>query len=230
MGEISENATTASKAMKLHLGCGQRYLKGYRNIDFPSTEHTVQSASVADEHADLLELKVAESSVEEIRLHHVFEHFPRYTACALVAAWQSWLKEGGVLRIEVPDMLMTGLAAINPFASRHRRRVAERHLFGSHEAAWAGHKEGYTSSELRSLLSAFGLRVAKRHRNSWRGTYNIDLTAEKYVALSRSVCREAASAYLRGFLLDESEGELRLLETWMQQYEKQIEKSWAQVA
>jgi hypothetical protein len=126
--------------------------------------------------------------------------------------------------------LMTGLASINPFSSRHRRRVAERHLFGSHEAAWAAHKEGYTTSELQSLLRTFGFRITKRYRNSWRGTYNIDLVAEKHRTLSRSACREAAPAYLRGFLLDESEGELRLLETWMDQYEQQIERSWASCA
>lgn len=213
--------------MKLHLGCGQRYLEGYTNIDFPPSEHTVQVASVADEHADLLNLKFPENSVGEIRLHHVFEHFPRYTACALVAAWQSWLSEGGILRIEVPDMLLTGLASINPFASRFRRRVAERHLFGSHEAAWAGHKEGYTSRDLRALLSVFGLRVIKKSRNSWRGTYNIDLTAKKWRLLTRSACKDASSNYLRGFLLDESEGELRLLDTWMHEYERQIARSWA---
>lgn len=216
--------------MKLHLGCGQRYLSGYQNIDFPQSEHTVQTTSVANVHADLLTLRFKESSINEIRLHHVFEHFPRFTACALIAAWQSWLKERGVLRIEVPDLLMTGLAAINPFSSRHRRRVAERHLFGSHEAAWAGHKEAYTTGELRTLLSTFGFRMTKRYRNSWRGTYNIDLVAEKHRSLSCSGCREAASAYLRGFLLDESESELRLLDTWMDQYEQQIEKSWASAA
>lgn len=213
--------------MKLHLGCGQRYLDDYVNVDFPLSEHTVQADSIADFHADLLGMRYSRESIEEVRLHHVFEHFPRYTACALVAAWQSWLRLRGVLRIEVPDLLLTSLAAINPFSSTHRRRVAERHLFGSHEATWAGHKEGYTTSELQILLSTFGFQIVKRYRNSWRGTYNIDLVAQKYRFLSLPECREAASAYLRGFLLDESKGELRLLEIWMNLYEEQIEKSWA---
>ena len=145
----------------------------------------------------------------------------------MVAAWQSWLMEGGLLRIEVPDMFLTGLAAINPLAPRNRRRVAERHLFGSHEAAWAAHKEGYTTGELQKLLNAFGFRRTEKCRNNWRGTYNIELAAEKRVDLSRMECRETAARYLSGFLLDESEGELRLLATWMRDYDHQIEKSWA---
>ena len=89
--------------MKLHLGCGQRYLDGYTNIDFPSTEHTVQTVSVADEFHNLFELLYKQKTIDEIRLHHVFEHFDRATACAFMVGWNSWLKIGGNLRIEVPD-------------------------------------------------------------------------------------------------------------------------------
>jgi len=28
--------------MKLHLRCGEKYLEGYQNIDFSSTDHAVQ--------------------------------------------------------------------------------------------------------------------------------------------------------------------------------------------
>jgi predicted SAM-dependent methyltransferase len=93
--------------MKLHLGCGQKYMEGYINIDYPSSEHTIQQTSVADEFHNLYELKYSAQSIEEIRLHHVFEHFERMSACAFMAAWNSWLKLGGILRIEVPDFETT---------------------------------------------------------------------------------------------------------------------------
>jgi hypothetical protein len=216
--------------VRLHLGCGQRYLDGYVNIDFPPSEHTVQIKSIADRHADLLGLRYAAGEIEEVRLHHVFEHFARHAACALVASWQSWIRMGGCLRIEVPDMLLTGLAAINPLASFKQRCVAERHLFGSHEAEWASHKEGYSTGQLRKLVRAFGFTVNRIKRNSWRGTYNFELFGEKKHAMDRAASEQAARAYLGEFLVDRSTGELRLLDTWMALYSRQVERSWARAS
>jgi hypothetical protein len=213
--------------LKLHLGCGQNYFQGYQNIDFPLSEHSVQTATVADLHADLLALSYRSGTVDEIRLHHVFEHFPRHTACALVASWQSWLKTGGRLRIEVPDLVRTGLAAINPFSSGARRAVAERHLFGSHEARWAAHHEGYSRARLCGLTRAYGFSVERIKRTTWRGTFNIDMCVTKRRVLTRSECEAAAYQYLKQFLLDDTPSELRLLETWMKLYSQQVERSWA---
>lgn len=216
--------------MRLHLGCGQRYLDGYVNIDFPLSEHTVQLESVADRHADLLRLSYPEASVDEIRLHHVFEHFARPTACALVASWQSWLKDGGRLRIEVPDLVFTGLSALNPFSSFRRRCVAERHLFGSHEAEWASHKEAYSARQLGRLVRACGFAVDRISRKSWRGIYNFELFGTKQRTMDQAACEQSARDYLREFLVDDSPSEVRLLGTWMRFYSAQIERTWAHAA
>ena len=76
--------------MKLHLGCGQRHFEGYVNIDYPLSEHSVQQTSISDEYANLLELRYKPNSIEEVRLHHVFEHFPRAVAAALLYSWSTW--------------------------------------------------------------------------------------------------------------------------------------------
>lgn len=214
--------------MKLHLGCGQRYLDGYVNVDFPVSEHTVQRESVADLHRDILGLRYSAGSVEEVRLHHVFEHFSRPVACALLAGWFSWLKRGGQLRIEVPDLRKTAIVLLSPLSSSHGKAVAERHLFGSHEASWAAHLEGYSRGMLRGMLSHFGFHISKVRSNSWRGTYNFELFAVKTPQLlSREAFERIASGYLERFLLDRSQSELRLHERWLQVYRSQIERSWA---
>lgn len=213
---------------KLHLGCGQSYLKGYVNIDFPLTEHSTQAVSVADELADILAIQYSAGSISEIRLHHVFEHFPRTQASALVAAWNSWLAEGGVLRIEVPDLERTARAVLSPFSTRRRRLVAERHLFGSHEAHWANHYEGYSTSLLSYMLETFGFQMRVVKRGSWKGTYNIDVTAVKVEQIgSEQDLDRRLQQYLENFLLNENPDELKLLSIWLSDARAQWEKSRA---
>lgn len=212
---------------KLHLGCGQRYLEGYTNIDYPLSEHSTQSVSVADELANILELRYPAGTIEEVRLHHVFEHVPRTHACALIAAWNGWLREGGLVRIEVPDLGRTARALLSPFTSQRRRMVAERHIFGSHEAHWANHYEGYTSGLLSHLLESFGFRIKTVRRNAWKGTYNIDITAAKVETVADADLERRMNAYLGQFLLNDTPDELALLSVWLRDAKQQWEKSRA---
>lgn len=209
--------------MKLHLGCGQRYLKGYVNIDYPPSEHTVMETLVADRYENILELYFEAGSIDEVRLHHVFEHFSRPQACALLSNWHVWLKEGGILDIEVPDFERTGRAALSRLKSSKARFVALRHLFGSHEAHWAVHYEGYSFRILTQLLKNFGFAIKEKKRNAWRGTYNIEVIAAKRGKTLTPVELEArARNWMTNFMVDDSSSEKLLLETWMNKYREVI--------
>ncbi|MFO7733951.1 MAG: methyltransferase domain-containing protein, partial [Candidatus Aminicenantes bacterium] len=100
---IEKRIARPNSPLRLHLGCGEVFLRNYVNIDFPPSSHTVQHKAVADVFADLKDLSFPAFSVDEVRLHHVFEHFDRPTSLALLCTWQQWLKIGGVLIIETPD-------------------------------------------------------------------------------------------------------------------------------
>lgn len=215
--------------MKLHLGCGEKHLEGYINIDFPSSSHTVQEKSVADLQTNFLVLNYAAETIDEVRLHHVFEHFSRPVACALLASWFSWLKPGGLLHIEVPDFQRTARIILNAFSSIPKKAVAERHLFGSHEADWAVHCEGYTPSMLKKMVETFGFKVREIKKKSWLDTFNFELLATKNNKdISRVAFDNIVSGYLKNYLLDDSASEKKLLEVWMKKYKKQLEASWAQ--
>lgn len=215
--------------MKLHLGCGERYLDGYENIDFPPSSHSVQKKFVADLQTDILRLRYAPQSIEEVRIHHVYEHFPRPVACALLVSWYSWLKQGGILHIEVPDFQKTARVMLRPFSSFKKQAVAERHLFGSHEAEWAVHCEGYTPTILKKMLEYFGFKVIKTKKNAWLGTYNFELFAEKTVNdISKNEFKNIAKSYLKNYLLDGGESETRLLDVWLEIFTNQLEICWAQ--
>ncbi len=213
--------------MKLHLGCGEQYLEGYRNIDLPPENHTVQR-SVADEFARIDALRYPAASIDEVRLHHVFEHFPRPVAIALVASWCSWLRPGGVLHIEVPDFVRTARAVLSPFSSRHERLVGIRHLFGSHEAAWAVHWEGWTKETLCAVYRICGIEPERVVRRKWRGIYNIHVFGRRDGRmLGREELEPAVREWLRNYLVDDSAGEMKMLDVWMEAYRRQLDSTWA---
>lgn len=201
---------------KLHLGCGERYLKGYINIDFPPALRGIQKHSAADRLIDIQKLKYAPETVDEIRLHHVFEHFPRAITSALLATWYFWLKENGILRIEVPDFEKM---------SKNYSYRAQRHIFGSQEASWAIHFAGYTSKNLTNFLQKYGFRVKKIKKNNWMGTANIEIFAVKNnQKITLKKFEKITREYLRQFLVDNSSSERKLLKVWMKNYNDQIKK------
>jgi len=212
---------------KLHLGCGERYLTGYVNIDFPGDKHSVQKRVVADRLIDIRKLKCIPQSIDEIRLHHVFEHFLRASSCALLVAWNTWLKTGGVLRIEVPDLEQMARNITSRFVSKKRKMVAERHVFGSQEAPWAVHYTGYSPDDLTYFLEKYGFKVNKIKKNSWKGTSNVEVFATKNDAsLTFKDFEKITKKYLDMFLVDKSASEKELQEVWMKTYRDQIHKSF----
>jgi hypothetical protein len=212
---------------RLHLGCGMKYLEGYVNVDYPPSLHSVQNLSVADIFSDITELKYNLSSIEEIRLHHVFEHFSRPKALALLASWNSWLQPRGNIRIEVPDMKKSAKIIISPFSSNKQKMKSIRHLFGSHEASWAYHLEGYTATTLQNTLEKIGFSIDKKLHSSWNETYNIEIFAHKNRDISYEDAITIGKSLLYEYLIDENDSEMRLLGIWLDQYRSQLDKSYA---
>lgn len=165
--------------MKLHLGCGEQYLKGYVNIDFPVSEHSVMKPK-ADVFADIRTLQYPAGSIEEIRSHHVFEHFSRAETLKLLKQWHGWLAVGGTLVIETPDFE----GSIRKFLHADIRTQSQlgRHIFGSQEAKWAYHLDGWYGKKFRFVLDRFGFKNIRVKRfsnrlaqkmNGWRPALNL---------------------------------------------------------
>ena len=140
--------------MKLHLGCGEKYLEEYINIDFPEGEHTVMKPRV-DLTADIRTLSYPENSIDEIRSHHLFEHFSRAEALKLLTRWRSWLKSGGLLIIETPDFATSATFYLNTMSMKRKAQLA-RHIIGSQEAGWAMHKDLWDKQKFKFVLGKMG--------------------------------------------------------------------------
>ena len=82
--------------MKLHLGCGKLKLENFINVDILST--------CADLKINFTNLSIFNNTVvEEIYICHALEHFKRKDIINLFLEWNRVLKNGGLLRIAVPD-------------------------------------------------------------------------------------------------------------------------------
>lgn len=85
------------EGVKLHLGCGKRYIPGFVHVDLCDLPHIGYQHSVDD-------LPMFQNgTVELIYASHVFEYFDHQEAIAVLAEWHRVLKSQGILRLAVPD-------------------------------------------------------------------------------------------------------------------------------
>lgn len=146
---------------KLHLGCGQRHIPGFCNID-------VQPGDTVDRVARIEQLDfVPANSVELIYACHVLEHFGRGQIRDVLAEWRRVLEPGGVLRLAVPDFAacckiyyeqglvdgLTGLIGLVAGGQRH-----------DHDY----HKMIFDEPFLTTTLLAIGFKEVRRW--DWRAT------------------------------------------------------------
>ncbi len=202
--------------LRLHLGCGENHFEGYVNIDYPPAEHSVQSRIAADLFADITLLDFPEQSVDEIRLHHVFEHFGRPQALALLIRWHAWLKIGGRLHIETPDAMGSAQTLVAAGPSYKAKQAVLRHLFGSHEASWAYHLDGWYQEKFESILSRFGfaVRCQKQQWNAEPWLSNVHAVGIKERNIDREELLGIAEEILGDSMVAAVPAELKMHGVW----------------
>lgn len=83
--------------LKLHLGCGTKFLPGFVHIDALDLGHIDQVGPVESLP------QIASGSVDLIYASHVLEHFGRHEYQDVLQEWYRVLRPGGLLRLAVPD-------------------------------------------------------------------------------------------------------------------------------
>jgi len=199
--------------IKLHLGCGEKYLDGYINIDYPPFHTNIQTRyKKVDYYCDITKLKLNNNSVDEIRLHHVFEHFTYPESLSLLVRWNKALKLNGKLIIETPDIK----ACFKEFSlQKEFKKQAQilRHIFGSHEASWAIHKDGWYDEKYKFILNKIGFQIEKIEFTKHKSTRNITVIANKKESFSDEELKKRLKEILSLYLIDESE--IKLLNEWV---------------
>jgi hypothetical protein len=137
----------------LEIGCGLRPHKGFKTFDVEAYAHP-------DYLGDFRTMEFHD--VDCIRMHHVLEHFGRDEGVRVLKRIRSWLRVGGTFIVETPDFEeICKNFAVDPY-------WLTRHTFGSQEAEWAYHRDGWYEQKFKDILPGWGFSIQSIQRNKSR--------------------------------------------------------------
>jgi SAM-dependent methyltransferase len=146
--------------MKLNLGCGDKILPGYVNVDVAESRAGMRPDVLCDLHR----LTPFENNLaDEILSVHVVEHFWRWEVVDVLREWIRVLKPGGQMILECPNLK----AACEAFLADPALRAGpgpegQRTMWVFYgDPSWRDplmvHRWGYTPASLAALMSEVGL-------------------------------------------------------------------------
>ena len=159
------NQEKSAAPVRLNLGCGDKILPGYINID-TAAERKGKKPDIV---ADIKNLKNIKTSIaDEILAVHVIEHFYYWEVIPLLAGWRRILKKGGKLIIECPNLLFACQTIIsNPKTAclpDQQGQFSMWPLYG--DPSWKDglmcHKWGYSPDSLKEVLRQAGYSDAEQ--------------------------------------------------------------------
>jgi predicted SAM-dependent methyltransferase len=98
LDDYSINLPNSENKSFLNIGCGDRYKKGWVNIDFVSSSQGVLKHDLTKP------LPFSDDSFDFVYSSHVLEHFGAEDALKLLVEMRRVLRVGGVCRVVVPDL------------------------------------------------------------------------------------------------------------------------------
>jgi len=166
--------------VKLNLGCGGqiRSIKEpeWIDIDLYSSDPHVKKADMKK--LDFLE----DNSVDEIELWHSAEHLGKFEYKEAFKEWYRVLKLGGVLHINVPDILWVAKQLIlnNGDLDANLGCSLRDCIFGDQSGPGQFHLTGFTKASITKDLSAVGFKDINAVEGFWHNEQLcLDVKAKK---------------------------------------------------
>lgn len=156
---------------KLHLGCGEKKINGYINID-------VRESIKPDLVDDISKLNNFENeSVDLIYACHVLEHFGRHEYIGVLRRWYQILKPNGVIKLSVPDVE----AVFLEYGKGTPLKKLIGFLYGGQTYPENYHYIGFDFKTLKSDLEEIGFKNVELW--DWKNTdhYDIDDYSQSYL-------------------------------------------------
>jgi len=144
---------------KLNLGCGERHIDGYINIDFKKSPAVDRVLDINN-----LDKEYHEYSLDVIYASHVIEHFKRDNGNNILKQIYKVLKPSGIFRIAVPDWD----AVVDRYKDTYDLEELMRIIYGRPDAFGEGHYTIWTYGTLEKDLKDIGFRDVWEY--DWRTT------------------------------------------------------------
>ena len=152
-------------SLRLNLGCGDKPMPGYINVDVAPSRRGKQPDVLADLRTHL---PFPDNCADELIAIHVIEHFWRWEVAGVVRKWMRVLKPGGRLVLECPNLISACEAFLaNPAARAQpdmRGQTSMWVFYG--DPQWQDplmvHRWGYTPASLSDLMCEAGLVDARQ--------------------------------------------------------------------
>jgi SAM-dependent methyltransferase len=151
--------------VKLNLGCGDKILAGYVNVDVAPSRAGKKPDLMCDLH-DLARFE--DGSAEEILAVHVVEHFWRWEVVQVLREWMRVLKPQGRMILECPNLR----SACEQFLADPERFSAagpdgQRTMWVFYgDPSWQDplmvHRWGYTPLSLAAIMREVGLEQIRQ--------------------------------------------------------------------
>lgn len=138
---------------KLHLGCGNKFLKGYKHVDLLDLPHIDYKTSIDD-------LSMIENeSIDEIYACHVLEHTGRLKIDSTLKEWNRVLKKEGILRIAVPNFE----AVVEEYLENKNLEKVLGLLYGGQNYSYNFHYVTFDLKKLQNHLEKNGFKNIKKY-------------------------------------------------------------------
>jgi hypothetical protein len=150
----------APAALRLNLGCGDKILPGYVNVDVAESRAGKQPDVLCDLHRLT---PFADGSADEILSVHVVEHFWRWEVLDVLREWVRVLKPGGRMILECPNLISACEAFLaDPDRMSGPGNEGQRTMWVFYgDPGWQDplmvHRWGYTPQSLARLMQEAGL-------------------------------------------------------------------------
>ena len=162
---MSESIEKIPSPIRLNLGCGDKILPGFINVDLVDE----RAGNKPDIQCDLHQLTVfSDNYADEIMAIHVVEHFWRWEVVDVLKEWVRVLKPGGWMILECPNLISACEAVLaDPDKAAMPGQEGQRSMWVLYgDPRWKDplmcHRWAYTPKSLAQVMYQAGLTNLKQ--------------------------------------------------------------------